>query len=77
MKQQQIMLFQSVKKKYYDFLDQILQNCDIDEATGKLYCKKCKNAVHIDWSRNIGYCSFHIISRFGVTYIDNSQNIYL
>ena len=76
MKQEQVLLNESVAKKYHDFLDQILKNCDIDEVSGRFYCKKCKNLVHVDWFRKLAFCSVHIISSVGITYIDELYTIY-
>lgn len=77
MKQEQVMFYESLEKKYHEFLDQLLRNCYIDETTGKFYCKKCKNLVHIDWHRNLGCCSVHIFSRFGVAYLQDLPTVHI
>jgi len=41
-------MYENLEKKHHEFLDQLLQNCNIDRETGKFYCKKCQNLVHID-----------------------------
>lgn len=65
------------RKEKHEFLDKILENCNIDDVTGQFYCKRCKNLVHVDWSRNLAFCTVHIISRIGVTYIEELYNIYV
>jgi len=77
MKQEQIMFYESVEKKQHEFLDQILENCYIDDTTGKFYCKRCKNLVHIDWHRNLACCSVHIISRFGIAYLQELPKVHV
>ena len=64
--------FKKLKEKH-EFLDKLLENCDIDESTGQLYCKKCKNLVRVDWHRNLAFCGIHIISRAGITYNERYQ----
>ena len=77
MRQKQVMFYESLEKKHHEFLDQLLQNCNIDRETGKFYCKKCQNLVHIDWHRDLAFCGVHIISRIGVTYIEELYKIYI
>ena len=61
-------------KEKHEFLDKLLENCDID-AGGQFYCKKCKNLVRVDWHRNLAFCETHIISRVGVTCLEEIYNI--
>ena len=59
MKNKQIEISKSLKEANHDLLDQLLDVCYIDALTGRFHCKKCKNIVHIDWSRHIAFCSIH------------------
>ena len=77
MKAKQILSFKDLVNDKHEFLDKILENCNIDESTGRLYCKKCKNLVHVDWSRNLAFCGVHVISSRGVTYKEVPCDIYL
>jgi len=77
MKQKQVLIFEDVNKQNHEFLDIILGNSDIDPNTGQLYCKRCKNLLHIDWHRKLASCGIHIISRFGVTYFEELCNIHI
>lgn len=65
-----------LKEEKREFLDKLLENCTIDEESGRFYCKSCKNLVHVDWHRNLAFCGVHIISRIGITYIEELYNIY-
>jgi len=56
---QLIVVMNEEKKDKGEFLDEILKHCYMGGLTGKFICKKCKNAVHIDWSRNIVFCTIH------------------
>lgn len=77
MKQDQIMFLNSCEKQRHDFLDQLLINCYVDDRTGRFHCKKCKNLVHVDWHRLLAFCSVHIMSRFGITYIEELYKIHV
>ena len=77
MKGKQILCLKDLIKQEHNFLDILLENCDINPSTGQFYCKRCKNLVHIDWHRKIAFCDIHIISLFGVTYIDELFNIHV
>lgn len=69
------MFDEDLMKEKHEFLDRLLENCIIDESTGQLYCKKCKNLVRVNWHRNLAFCGIHIISCIGVTYIEELYNI--
>jgi len=77
MKQKQILVYEDIKKLNHEFLDVISENCDINPFTGQFYCKRCKNLVHIYWHRKLAFCEIHIISRFGVAYIEEMYNIHV
>lgn len=77
MKEKKVASCQDLRKKKQEFLDKILENCYIDDLTGRFYCKRCKNFVHIDWYRDLAFCKVHIISRFGITYIEELYNIHV
>ena len=77
MKQKQVLVYEESKKEEHEFLDILLKNCEIDLVTGQFFCKRCKNLVHVDWQRKLAFCDIHIISRFGVTYIDEMYNIHV
>lgn len=64
-----------LRKEEHEFLDKLLENCNIDEVTGQFYCKRCKKLVHVDWHRNLAFCGVHIISRVGLTYVEELYNI--
>ena len=71
----ELILYDDLSEGKHKFLDNLLQNCDIDQITGHFYCKKCKSAVHIDWYRNLAFCRVHIFSQFGITYIEELYSI--
>ena len=75
MRQKQVLYYEDIKKMNHEFLDVILENCDINPVTGRFYCKRCKNLVHIDWHRMEAFCESHIFSRFGVIYIEKTPKI--
>lgn len=77
MKDNQVLICKELRKEKQEFLDKLLENCNIDSLTGQFYCKKCKNPVNVDWHRNLAFCRVHIISRIGVTYIEELYNIYV
>lgn len=77
MKEKKDSFSEDLRKEKHEFLNKILENCNIDGSTGRLYCKRCKNLVHVDWSRNIAFCGAHVISRFGVTLKEVSYDIYV
>lgn len=77
MKQKQVLFFKDLTNDKHEFLDKILENCDIDNSTGRLYCKRCKNLVHVDWSKHLAFCGVHVISRFGVTLKEVPYDIYI
>ena len=59
----------------HKFLEILLTNCYIDHYSGRLYCKKCKSVVHVDWYRNLAFCETHIFSKFGITHIEELYKI--
>ncbi len=59
MKPRQILVTQTISTANHELLDQLLKKCYIDALTGRFHCRACHNIVHIDWSRNIAYCSIH------------------
>lgn len=65
------------KTDRHKFIDELLKNCDIDNKSRQLYCKKCGNLVQIDWFRNLAFCGSHVISELGVTYREVSYEISL
>jgi len=67
---------ENMRNEKHGFLDKLLENFNIDESIGLFYCKKCKNLIRVDWHRNLAFCGTHIISRVGVTYIEELYNIY-
>jgi len=75
MKEETVSTCKDLKKGKHEFLDKLLENCTIDEVSGRFYCKKCQNLVHIDWHRDLAFCGVHIISRIGVTYIEELYKI--
>ncbi|GAI45917.1 unnamed protein product [marine sediment metagenome] len=77
MKEKKDVFDMDIIKQKHEFLDKLLESCDIDESTGQFYCKKCKNLVRVDWHRNLAFCGTHIISRVGVTYIEKVYNIHV
>ena len=77
MKQNQVLLYKDSKKINHEFLDLILENCDIDNSTGQFYCKRCKNLMHIDWQKKRAFCENHIRGPSGLIYIEELLNIYL
>lgn len=55
----QVLIGKENINEMHDLLDRILEACYIDVLTGKFYCKRCGNAVHIDLSKKLVYCSIH------------------
>jgi hypothetical protein len=53
----------------FKLLKNLLEHCELNPTTGTFYCAKCESTVAIDWYRNFAFCSMHIFSPFGVTYI--------
>ncbi len=76
MKEETVLSDKDLKKEKYEFLNKLLDNCVIHEESGRFYCKRCQNSVRVDWHRNLAFCSNHIISRFGITYIEELYKIY-
>ena len=72
-----VLLLKDSNQDKYVFLDKILNNCDIDESTGQLYCNKCKNLINIDWSRKPAFCPLHIISISGVILKEEAYEVYV
>lgn len=66
MKAKQVVSLINLKEDKYEFLNRLLENCDINESTGRLYCKRCKTLVNIDWARDLTFCNMHVIFRPGV-----------
>lgn len=77
MKAKQVLFCKDLINDKYEFLDEILKNCDIDKLTGRLYCKKCKTHVNIDWARDQAFCTMHIISRLGIILKEVNYEIYI
>ena len=77
MKENQAPFYKNSSKEKHEFLDKLLENCNIDEITGRLYCKRCKNLVHVDWYKNLAFCTMHTISRSGITYKEASYDVYI
>jgi len=77
MKEKTVLSCKDLKKEKHEFLDKLLENCTIDEVSGRFYCKRCGNFVDVDWYRNLAFCSVHIISRIGITYIEELYNIHV
>ena len=55
----QFLVSKENRKELHGLLDQILEVCYIDVLTGKFYCRRCKNVVHIDLSQKLVYCPLH------------------
>jgi len=52
MEDNQVLLCNELRNEKHEFLDKILENCNIDDLAGCFYCKRCGNVVHVDWYRN-------------------------
>ena len=59
MKNRQVYTYKDFKKQNHELLDKLLEYCYIDALTGRFHCKICHNVVHIDWSRQLVFCSIH------------------
>ncbi len=77
MKAKEVLSFKDLVNDKHKFLDKISENYNIDYPTGRLYCKKCKNLVHVDWSRNLVFCGVYATSSYGVAYKEMPCDIYL
>ena len=77
MMEKRAILIYDFKNEKQVFIDELLNNCNIDSISGELFCKKCGNLVKIDWFRNHAFCGVHIISKLGVEYKEMNNEIYL
>ena len=59
MKQKQVLMNKMRIEDNHKLLDRILENCYVDLLTGRFHCRRCHNVVHVDWARNIVFCSRH------------------
>jgi len=56
---QLLVMGEESRKIKHSLLDQILDNCYVDNLTGQFHCKKCGLMIHIDWSQNLAFCPEH------------------
>ena len=59
MKQEQVITHKNLKINNHNLLERVKNHCYFNELRGNFICKKSKNVVNVEWSRDYAYCANH------------------